>query len=136
METSIMALYSDVVNSTMDFSNITTTGATISGYKTGRVDLGTVSGTVALNLAVANDFTATVNGNTTFSITNTPSVGVVGFSLQIVGGGGYTITFTNAKYPAATAPALTSGAGIDVITFITYDNGTSWRGTIAMKDSR
>ena len=130
-----MALYSDVVNDTMNFTNITTTGATISGYKTGRTDLGTVSGTVALNLALSNDFTATLNGNTTFSITITPSTGVVGFSLQLVGGGSYTVSFTNAKYPAATAPALTSG-GIDVITFVTYDNGANWRGTLAMKDSR
>jgi hypothetical protein len=130
-----MALYSDVVNSTMNFTNITTTGATISGYKTGRTDLGTTSGTVNLDLSVSNDFTCTLNGNTTFNITNTPSTGAVGFSLQLNGGGSYTVTFTNAKYPAATAPALTAG-GIDVITFITYDNGTSWRGTVAMKDSR
>jgi hypothetical protein len=130
-----MALYSDVINASMSFANIVTTGATLSGYKTGRTDLGSVSGTVALDLAVANDFTATLTGNTTFSITNTPSTGVVGFSLQLIGGGSYTVTFTNAKYPAATAPALTSG-GIDVITFITYDNGTNWRGTLAMKDSR
>jgi hypothetical protein len=130
-----MALYSDVINESMSFANIVTTGATISGYKTGRTDLGSVSGTVALNLAVSNDFTATLTGNTTFSITNTPSTGVVGFSLQLSGGGSYTVTFSNAKYPGATAPALTSG-GIDVITFITYDNGTNWRGTVAMKDSR
>jgi hypothetical protein len=130
-----MALYSDVVNATMNFTNITTTGATLTTYATGRRDLGTVSGTVNLDLSLSNDFTATVNGNTTFNITNTTSTGVVGFSLQLNGGGAYTITFTNAKYPGATAPALTSG-GIDVITFITYDNGTSWRGTVAMKDSK
>lgn len=104
-------------------------------YRTGRRDLGTVSGAVNLDLSLSNDFTATVNANTTFTITNTPANGVVGFSLQLVGGGAYTITFANAKYPAATAPALTSG-GIDVITFITYDNGVNWRGTLAMKDSR
>ena len=104
-------------------------------YRTGRRDLGTVSGAVNLDLSLSNDFTATVNANTTFTITNTPATGVVGFSLQLVGGGAYTITFANAKYPGATAPALTSG-GIDVITFITYDNGTNWRGSISMKDSR
>jgi hypothetical protein len=104
-------------------------------YRTGRRDLGTVSGAVTLDLSLSNDFTATVNANTTFTIANTPANGVVGFSLQLVGGGAYTITFANAKYPAATAPALTSG-GIDVITFITYDNGVNWRGTLAMKDSR
>ena len=104
-------------------------------YRTGRRDLGTVSGAVNLDLSLSNDFTATVNANTTFTIINTPTTGVVGFSLQLIGGGAYTITFANGKYPSATAPALTSG-GIDVITFITYDNGTNWRGTLAMKDSR
>lgn len=121
-----MALLSDVIGDQVGSLNT---------YKTGRRDLGTVSGAVSLDLALSNDFTATVNANTTFTITNTPSTGVVSFSLQLTGGGAYTITFANAKYPAATAPSLTSG-GIDVITFITYDNGTNWRGSIAMKDSR
>ena len=108
---------------------------TLSGYRTGRLDLGTRSGTVDLDLSAANDFTCALNGTTTFNITNTPSSGVVSFSLQLTGGGSYTTTFTNAKYPSASAPALTSG-GIDIITFVTYDNGTNWRGTLTMKDSR
>jgi len=111
------------------------TGIDLQTYKTGRRDLGTVSGAVNLDLSLSNDFTATVNANTTFTITNCPTTGVVGFSLQLNGGGAYTVTFANGKYPSATAPSLTSG-GIDVITFITYDNGTNWRGTLAMKDSR
>jgi len=127
--------YDDVVNSTINFRNISTTGQTLSGYRTGRLDLGTTSGTVNLDLSLSNDFTCTLNGNTTFNITNTPATGVVSFSLQLTGGGSYTVSFTNAKYPGATAPSLTSG-GIDVITFVTYDNGTSWRGQVAMKDSR
>ena len=108
---------------------------TLSGYRTGRLDLGTRSGTVDLDLSAANDFTCALNGTTTFNITNTPSSGVVSFSLQLTGGGSYTTTFTNANYPSASAPALTSG-GIDIITFVTYDNGTNWRGTLTMKDSR
>lgn len=122
-----MALLSDVIGDQIGSLNT---------YKTGRRDLGSVSGAVNLDLSLSNDFTATVTANTTFTIINTPSTGVVSFSLQLQGGGAFTITFANAKYPAATAPALTSGTGIDVITFITYDNGTNWRGTISMKDSR
>ena len=113
-----MALYSDVVNDTMNFTNITTTGATISGYKTGRTDLGTVSGTVALNLALSNDFTATLNGNTTFSITNTPSTGVVGFSLgvlavfspgfpSLLAGEGAFTPFSSAHFGATLTPGRT-----------------------------
>lgn len=121
-----MALLSDVIGDQVGSLNT---------YKTGRRDLGSQSGAVNLDLALSNDFTCTLTGNTTFTIINTPSTGVVSFSLQLTGGGSYTTTFANAKYPAATAPALTSG-GIDVITFITYDNGVNWRGTISMKDSR
>jgi len=121
-----MALLSDVIGDQVGSLNT---------YKTGRLDLGSRSGAVNLDLSLSNDFTCTVTANTTFTITNTPATGVVSFSLQLTGGGAYTITFANAKYPGATAPSLTSG-GIDVITFITYDNGTNWRGSIAMKDSR
>ena len=120
-----MALLSDVIGDQIGSLNT---------YKTGRLDLGSRSG--AVDLSASNDFTCTVTGNTTFTIINTPSTGVVSFSLQLEGGGAFTITFANAKYPGATAPSLTSGTGIDVITFITYDNGTNWRGTISMKDSR
>jgi hypothetical protein len=127
MESNLMALLSDVIGDQIGSLNT---------YKTGRRDLGSVSGAVNLDLSLSNDFTATVTANTTFTIINTPSTGVVSFSLQLQGGGAFTITFANAKYPAATAPSLTSGTGIDVITFITYDNGTNWRGTISMKDSR
>jgi hypothetical protein len=126
MESNLMALLSDVIGDQVGSLNT---------YKTGRLDLGSRSGAVNLDLSASNDFTCTVTANTTFTITNTPTTGVVSFSLQLTGGGAYTITFANAKYPGATAPALTSG-GIDVITFITYDNGTNWRGSISMKDSR
>jgi len=126
MESNVMALLSDVIGDQVGSLNT---------YKTGRLDLGSRSGAVNLDLSLSNDFTCTVTAATTFTIINTPTTGVVSFSLQLTGGGAYTITFANAKYPGATAPSLTSG-GIDVITFITYDNGTNWRGSIAMKDSR
>jgi hypothetical protein len=126
MESNLMALLSDVIGDQV---------GSLKTYKTGRLDLGSRSGAVNLDLSASNDFTCTVTAATTFTIINTPTTGVVSFSLQLTGGGAYTITFANAKYPGATAPALTSG-GIDVITFITYDNGTNWRGSISMKDSR
>jgi hypothetical protein len=126
MESNVMALLSDIIGD--QIGQLTT-------YKTGRLDLGSRSGAVNLDLALSNDFTCTLTATTTFTIINCPTTGVVSFSLQLTGGGSYTTTFASAKYPGATAPALTSG-GIDVITFITYDNGTSWRGTVSMKDSR
>jgi len=116
-------------------SNSTVTGFNLANYSTTRRDLGNITGTATMDLSLANDFTATVTGNVTVALTNYPSSGVVGCSLSLVNGGAYTITFTNAKYPAATAPSL-STSGIDTITFVTYDNGTTWRGNVVMKDSR
>lgn len=124
-----------IVNAQQNFSGIALKNISLTGYNTVRQDLGSVSGTVNLDLSSYSDFTATIAGNTTFNITNTPSTGVAGFSLNIYNGGSATVTFTNAKYPAATAPTLTT-SGYDVITFVTYDAGTTWRGTISMKDSR
>jgi hypothetical protein len=107
----------------------------LTNYATTRLDLGNVTGTATMDLSQSNDFTATLTGNTTFSLANYPSSGVVACSLSLVNGGAYTLTFTNAKYPGATAPTL-SASGIDTITFVTYDNGTTWRGNVIMKDSR
>ena len=86
----------------------------LTNYATTRLDLGNITGTATMDLSQSNDFTA---------------------SLSLVNGGAYTLTYTNAKYPSATAPTL-SAAGIDTITFVTYDNGTTWRGNVIMKDSR
>lgn len=126
-------LNGSITNATLNTVNVQK--ATLTNYATTRLDMGNISGTATMDLSAANDFTATVTGNVTVSLANYPITGVVGCSLSLVNGGAYTITFTNAKYPAAVAPTLTT-SGIDTITFVTYDSGVTWRGNVIMKDTK
>jgi hypothetical protein len=117
-------------------------GVTITGsmdtdrYSLGIVSLGNASGSMSINLANGNYFTATSTNTTNWSITNTPTNRAVGFVLAIVSGGAQTQQWPAAvKWPNATAPTLTA-AGQDTLTFITDNGGTTWRGVLSIKDSR
>lgn len=111
--------------------------ADIQNFTVKRRDLGNVSGTVSLDLALANQFSATATAATTFAFSNVPAGALAsGVVLRLVNGGAYTITWPTAvKWPAGTAPTLT-GSGTDVLVFLSDDNGTTWRGCISQKDSR
>lgn len=116
------------------------TGGTLTGvlnmetYTLARVDMG--AGT-AIDQAEGNYFTKTISGSTTFTITNVPSGTVSsGFVLELTNGGSSTVTFpASVKWAGGTAPTLTA-SGVDVLVFITDDNGTTWRGAVAMLDSK
>lgn len=121
-------------------AKLSLTGGTLTGalnIKTStlaRVDMG--AGT-AIDQAEGNYFTKTISGNTTFTITNVPSGTVAsGFILELTNGGSATVTFPAAvKWAGGTAPTLTT-SGVDVLVFITDDNGTTWRGMVSMLDSK
>jgi len=51
------------------------------------------------------------------------------------GGTGVQTWFSGTKWPSGTAPTLTA-SGVDVLSFFTTDGGTTWRGVIAMTDSK
>jgi hypothetical protein len=89
--------------------------------------LGT-GGSVTLNLVNANNFTRTVNSNTTFTFSNAPTLRAFGFTMALTNAGAYVITWpTSVKWANASAPLLTS-AGTDVLTFYTYDGGVTYYG--------
>jgi hypothetical protein len=131
-------------------ANLTVTGAiNTTGNITGTMksvkdflDTSTVSGTVSANLANSNWFKYTLSGNTTFNFINAPISGTsMTFSLIVIqgSGGGKTVTFSNTVYWAGgqIPPATTSATGnTDLWTFTTYDGGTSYIGTLAVKDAR
>ena len=59
-----------------------------------------------------------------------------GFVLQLTNGGAAgQIWPTSVDWPAATGPTLTA-AGVDILVFVTDDAGVTWRGSLAIKDSR
>ena len=91
------------------------------------------SGTIALDMAVGTFFTPTgaTTGAITFTFDNPAAAGTVTAFTMILNDAG-----TNAPtwpgsvtWPAATEPTWSAG-GIDIVSFITTDNGTTWYGML------
>jgi hypothetical protein len=115
------------------------TGGTLTGilnihsYTLKRIEMSSTT----VDLAEGNYFSYTVVSTTTLAFSNTPSGTVSsGFVLELTNGGVAAVTFpASVKWAGGTAPTLTA-AGVDVLVFITDDNGTTWRGAAAMIDSK
>lgn len=92
---------------------------------------GSISGAQTIDLELGNVVTATITGATTFTFSNPPASGSAGSFTLIV-----TNPSTNITWPAAvdwaggSAPTLT-GTGVDILTFLTTDGGTTWYGFVA-----
>ena len=96
------------------------------------VDPVALSGT-AIDLNAGNVFTKTISANTTFTITGVPQGKSTMFNLVLTNGGAYTVTWpASVKWTAGSPPTLTS-IGIDVLTFLTVDGGTTWYGTMVVQ---
>lgn len=113
------------------------------GTMTGLLDLFTttnrkaVLSSAVVDLATGTVFSYTLSSSQTFTFVNTPATANAssGFVIQLTNGGSAAITWPAfVKWPNALAPTLTA-AGIDVLVFITLDNGVTWRGAVAMLKS-
>ncbi|MCE9643717.1 hypothetical protein K8Q93_00495 [Candidatus Parcubacteria bacterium] len=122
--------------SRLDLSNARLDNADLRGYAETQNALGNVSGATAIDLSLGTVVTATVTAATTFSITNIPSATqYVSFTLVLTNGGRFTTTWmSGTKWQNSVAPTL-SVIGTDVLTLFTTDNGTTWRGSVAMPNS-
>lgn len=91
------------------------------------LSLGSVSGATELDLTDAQSFSATITGATTFSFTGAIAGDYSsGFVLKLTNAGAFTVTLpVNVKWPGGSAPDFTA-AGVDVLVFLTFDNGTTW----------
>ena len=109
----------------------------ITQYGTTHNALGSGSGSRTIDIALGNFVSATVAGTTTWTFSNPLAApAATGFVLELTNGGSAALTWPAAvKWPGGTAPSLTA-AGIDVLTFITDDGGTTWRGVASMLDSK
>jgi hypothetical protein len=87
--------------------------------------LGSVSGTVTLNLGTASEWTLTVTGNTTFAFTNTLGTNQTEvFFIRMTNGGSATIFWpTGTQFGGGTPPAYTT-SGTDLLG-VKYDSTTS-----------
>ena len=85
-------------------------------------------GALAIDLSTGNYFTKTINGNSTFTFSNPPSSGTVGsFVLELTHTSGTVTWPSSVKFPADTAPTLTTGK-THLFFFVTDDGGTRYRG--------
>ena len=81
-----------------------------------------------IDLSAGNYFTKTISGNSTFTFANPPASGTVGsFTLELTHSSGTVTWPTSVKFPADTAPTLTTGK-THLFVFITDDGGTRYRG--------
>jgi len=98
------------------------------------------SGTLTLDNSLGNVFSVSLNANiTTLSFTNVPATGTAyALTLSLIADGtARTVTWGSAvKWPAATAPTLTSTNGkVDTFVLVTWDAGTTWYAFVAGQNS-
>ena len=88
----------------------------------------TGGGTQDIDVESGNVITATVDTNAnTFTFSNPPVSGKAGsFTLVLTNGGSQTVNWpSSVDWAGGTAPSLTS-SGVDLLTFLTTDAGTTW----------
>jgi len=116
------------VTITSGTANAVTIGnGTFTNYTESQVNIGNSSTTQTISLSNGTVQTVTLTGNCTFTM---PSVGSGKSFLVMIksGAGNFTGTFTNVKFPANTAPTITTTASrMDIIAF--SSDGTNWYGT-------
>jgi hypothetical protein len=87
-------------------------------------------GSFEINLATANNFSKTVTGGGTVVVTftNPPSGRAFGFTIALTNGGSAIVQWpVTVKFSEGVAPILTS-SGTDVLTFYTFDGGSTYYG--------
>ena len=82
-----------------------------------------------IDLSTGNYFTKTISGNSTFTFSNPPSSGTVGsFVLELTHSSGTVSWPSSVKFPADTAPTLTTGK-THLFMFVTDNGGSRYRGS-------
>src|SRR5215217_268921 len=93
---------------------------------------GQVAGTVtavaalALDCALGNEFTKTIAGNSTFTVSNVPSSKAYHLRLVLTYTSGTITWFSGVNWVGGAAPTFTGGKVYEII-FTTQNGGTTWR---------
>ena len=114
-------------NTTTSLGNVTLTNTQVNNYTEGVVAIGNSSTTQTLALTNGTIQTVTMTGNCTFTMP-TATAGKSFLLIINTGAGNFTGTFTSVKWPANTAPTITTTASrYDIITFVA--DGSAWFGS-------
>jgi hypothetical protein len=103
---------------------------------------GTVGSSATVDLSTANFFKYTLTNSTpcTFTFSNPPTSNVFSFNMIIVqgSGGGSSVSFAGGTIKWAGGlipPTTTTASAIDIWTFVTYDGGSSYIGSLSVKNA-
>ena len=88
----------------------------------------TAMGALEVDCSTGNYFTKTIAGNSTFTFANVPTGCAYAFTLELTHTSGTVTWPASVKFPADTAPTLTTGK-THLFMFITDDGGTRFRGS-------
>lgn len=83
-------------------------------------------GALDIDCSTGNYFTKTINGTSTFTVSNIPSSRAYSFTLELTHTSGAITWFSGVEWPNGTAPTLTTGK-THLFMFVTDDGGTRWR---------
>ena len=98
---------------------------------------GSISGAQTIDLELGNVVTMTIAGATVFTFSNpSPTGRACSMTWEVTNGGAGAITWpSSVKWPGGTVPTLTT-SGVDILTFVTVNAGTTYRGALAQLDSK
>ncbi len=97
--------------------------------------LGSISGTADIDLSSGTNVTATIIGNTTFTVSNLTSGSVNTVTLYLTNAGAYTITWPiGTVFNMTNSPTLPS-SGNTIVVLETYNDGTVWAGIQVWRDT-
>jgi hypothetical protein len=85
-------------------------------------------GALNIDCSAGNYFTKTIEGDSTFTVSNVPVTGAYAFTLELTHTSGTVTWFSGVEWPASTAPTLTTGK-THLFMFVTDNGGTRWRGS-------
>ena len=83
-------------------------------------------GALNIDCSTGNYFTKTINGASTFTVSNVPASRAYAFTLELTHTSGAVTWFSGVEWPGGTAPTLTTGK-THLFIFVTDDGGTRWR---------
>ncbi len=126
--------YDDKGNLIFDGTTMSVTGNIASTtYRETYYDYGT-GGSVTIDLSLGNNFRRQFNATSTIAFSNAPASNSFGFTFTMVNAGTYALTWpVNLDWAGGSAPILTS-TGVDVLTFFTFDGGTTYYGFVVGKN--
>ena len=99
------------------------TALSLTGYYVENI---TAMGALDVDCSSGNYFTKTIAGVSTFTFSNVPSGSAYSFTLELTHTSGDITWPTEVKWPADTAPTLTTG-NTHLFMFVTDNGGTRWR---------